>query len=130
MSFATVVDPRCVDTDPSEKRTTARFVCRLHGDCLPVDRLDAGSAWPAQATNISRGGINLRLCRRFEPGTLIALQFTSFPAEGAFMPLATVCHVDSDGSHWRLGCTWSRELTGEDLRALVGRSDVRRKKAA
>jgi PilZ domain len=129
MSVATAVDPLCATADLSEKRATARFVCRLNGDCRPVDPLDAGSGWPARATNISRGGINLRVCRRFEPGTLIALQFTSFPAEGAFMPLATVRHVSTDGSHWRLGCTWSRELAGEDLRGLVGRSDVLRKAA-
>jgi hypothetical protein len=128
MSAPTAEEPLCTDPD-FEKRATVRFVCGLNGDCRPADPLDAGNMWPARATNLSRGGINLSMCRRFEPGTIIALQFTSFPAEGAFMPLAKVCHVRLEGMHWLMGCTWSRELTGEELRSLVGRSDVLRKVA-
>jgi hypothetical protein len=119
----------CADSGISEKRATVRFTCGMYAACRAADPLDAGGAWPARANDISRGGINLRVVRRFEPGTIIAMQFTSFPAEGAFMPLARVCHVSLDGLHWRLGCVWMRELAGEDLRALVGRSDVLRKAA-
>jgi hypothetical protein len=94
-----------------------------------VAPLETGNRWPARVTDISRGGINLRLPRRFEPGTFLTLELTSYPAEGAFMPLVRVCHVQEDGLHWRLGCAWSRELAGEDLRALVGRADRSRKAA-
>jgi hypothetical protein len=123
MSLAIAADSACAE---AEKRSTTRFGCVLSGECRPADPLDSASTWPAHATNISRGGVNLKACRRFEPGTIIVLQFTSFPAEGAFMPLAKVRHVRLDGVHWQFGCTWSRELTGEELRALVGRSDVQR----
>lgn len=126
---ATATVPACAAAELTEKRASVRFVCGLHGECQPMDPRDAGNCWPTRATNLSRGGINLRMCRRFEPGTILALQFTSFPAEGTFMPLVKVCHVSADGLHWRLGCTWSQELTGEDLRALVGRSDVHRRAA-
>ena len=74
MSLAIAADSACAE---AEKRSTTRFGCVLSGECRPADPLDSASTWPAHATNISRGGVNLKACRRFEPGTIIVLQFTA-----------------------------------------------------
>lgn len=109
---------------PLERRATVRIECALRADCQPIAALEAGNHWPARATDISQGGINLRVSRRFEPGSFLTVQFTSAPADEIYVPVARVCHVSKDGMHWRLGCVWARALTAEDFQTLVGRLDA------
>lgn len=110
---------------PLERRKRTRFHCALRGECQPIGAMEAGNSWPARAADISRSGVNLRLSRRFEAGTFLAIHFSGQPADDVMMPLARVCHVVADGMHWRIGCVWARELSKEDLRTLVGKLEKR-----
>ncbi|MBY0523937.1 MAG: PilZ domain-containing protein [Gemmataceae bacterium] len=110
--------------DGSERRTSIRHVCELSGDCQPIAALEAGNRWPVQAANISEGGVSLMLSRRFEPGTLLAVEFVSDPADTAYMPLARVCRASRAGNYWLLGCSWADGLGADDLRTLVGKTKI------
>lgn len=108
----------------TERRVEARHACQLEGECQPITALEAGNHWPAKATDISCGGVSLRVSRRFEPGTILALQFAWQAVDAACTPFARVSHVSADNMHWRIGCKWARELSSEDLRPLLAAAGV------
>lgn len=117
-------EPERPEQEAPERRAWVRFECALRGDCQPIAVLEAGNQWPARATDVSRGGVSLRLSRRFEPGSFLTVHFSTPPADELYMPVARVCHISPDGMHWRIGCVWARALSADDLQVLVGRSDV------
>jgi hypothetical protein len=57
--------------------------------------------------------------RRFEPGTLLTVELPAEDGRSAYTVLACVVHVRSqtDGT-WALGCSFSRELSDDDLVAF------------
>ena len=102
-----------------ERRGSVRHVCALQGDCQPITALETGNHWPVQAADISLGGVRLLLSRRFEPGTLLAIEFVSAD-DSAYMPLARVCRVSLSETYWLHGCAWADALAQEELGTLVG----------
>jgi hypothetical protein len=112
-----------ISTGPAlavERRTEKRFPCARKADCQPITQLEVGNLWPVQLLDVSNTGVCLRLSRRFEPGTLLALGLA--PDNG--LALARIRHVRPRGSYWLLGCTWTTELSNEDLRPLVNPGTV------
>ncbi len=89
------------------------------GDCQPITQL-AGNRWPTLLRDISGGGVGIRLSRRFEPGTLLALTLGPSLANTTSLPLARVQRVSSAGVYWWLGCAWADEMNEDDLYLLVG----------
>ena len=107
-----------------ERREASRFPCSARGNCQPVTATEAGNCWPVEAVNISVGGIGVLLSRRFEPGTLLALELSRESNESVYLPLARVCRATPNGPHWLLGCVWQGLLGTEDMQSLVGAADL------
>lgn len=72
---------------------------------------------PAQARDISRGGIRLRIPRNFSPGTLLSIEFP-----GVITVLATVIHDGASEQDMSvLSCVFTSELGDEHLKAFGAR---------
>jgi hypothetical protein len=73
----------------------------------------------ARVQDVSRGGIGLIARQRFEPGDMLRVDLADGPERAPETVLACVVHVTElhDGE-WLVGCTWSGELTAEELRAF------------
>jgi len=100
-------------------------LCQLPTSCQPVmGKYD--TCWSGRILNISRGGVNVLMPRRFEPGTLLQIEI-HFPADQDKEPhavLARVVHANPKGpGHWSLGCAFPWAITEEDLRAMLAASE-------
>jgi PilZ domain len=98
-----------------ERRRASRHSSDMETTCQPVGSRDSAT-WDGWCRDISTSGIGLILSRRFEPGTLLAIDVEN-PAQGvSYNVLARVIHATAqeDGT-WRLGCAFARELAEEDL---------------
>ena len=72
-----------------------------------------------EVRNLSVGGIAVRLTRRFEPGSVLAMDVQGRDGSISWAVFARVIHVmlQNDGS-WLLGCAFTNPLSEEDLKAL------------
>jgi hypothetical protein len=116
---STIQHPQNATAKPAERRAWVRFPCDLESACHPL----AGTQslqWPGKVCNLSRGGIALALGRRFEVGTVLAIDVQGKLAETGANVLARVVHVkvQSDGS-WLLGCAFTKPLSEDDLQKLL-----------
>jgi hypothetical protein len=103
----------------NDRRGSHRQNCTVQGRCQPVTALEAGNNWPIQARDISERGVAIVVCRRFEPGTLLAVNLTDQSQSEISMPLARVQRVVSSGTAWLLGCIWADEVEGSILDCLL-----------
>jgi PilZ domain len=94
------------------------YPCEVQTTCQPPSgwRKDP---WPAVIRDISTGGLCLRLGRRFERGAGLAIDL---PTEqgGTTTVLARVHHVEAGEGGWLLACTFISELSGDEVRAVLG----------
>ena len=104
---------------PEDQRTWVRFPCRVKATCQVVAAAPE-VPWPAEVRNISPSGIRLRVERPVETGTLLSLDLQDTTGRVTTTMLACVVHVaePQDGRR-SLGCNFIRELSDEDLRALL-----------
>jgi hypothetical protein len=87
-----------------------------------VRRFGAGPGAPAAARilDLSPTGIGLAFGTRVEPGTLLDLELVAGPDRPGLALLASVVYVAPWGDgQWALGCTFIRELSDADFRALT-----------
>ena len=98
-----------------DRRNSARFSCKLEAACRPVAMT---ANWSGKTADISADGVGLVLSRRFEPGTILSISLGG-QQDSAYMPLARVRRVTSVGTFWRVGCTWTDELTTDELHGLL-----------
>src|SRR5271170_4583911 len=104
-------DPSISLTEESnDRRGWVRHPIALRGQCQPVTSLEASLRWPIHTADVSAGGVGVVVCRRFEPGTLLALSLTAAGQGTVSMPLARVRRVSETGRRWLLGCAWVDEL--------------------
>ena len=103
----------------NDRRVSHRQNCMVQGRCQPVTALEAGNNWPIQARDISERGVAIVVCRRFEPGTLLAVHLTDQSQTEMSMPLARVQRVLPSGTAWLLGCVWADKLENNDLDCLL-----------
>ena len=77
-------------------------------------------AWEGVIEDISQQGVRLRLRRRFEPRTGVAIELPGKDGLDSETVYAKVVHVrnDEDGSYI-LGCRLMSELSGEELQRLL-----------
>jgi hypothetical protein len=103
-------------------RDTQRYPCEVQTTCQPPSgwRKDP---WPAVIRNVSTGGISLRLGRRFEPGTGLAIDLPTEDGSTSTV-LARVCHLEPGEGGWLLGCTFISELSDDEVRAILNLDPV------
>jgi hypothetical protein len=74
----------------------------------------------ASIRNVSRGGANLVVHRRFTPGDMISVEVPRESAAQSSAVLACVVHaVPLEAGCWSLGCAFSEHLDEDDLEAFV-----------
>jgi hypothetical protein len=106
-----------------ERRAWVRYACDLSGSCQPVSG-SRDRTWAARVQDISRGGLRLVVTRRFEPGTLLEIDLTDVKQIEVQSVLARVIHVTTQSlGMWCLGCSFHRELSEDDVRALRSESE-------
>jgi hypothetical protein len=108
----------------SERRAWVRFpytqgtAVTLESSLHP-DAADKGECWPATVQDISAGGLALVLGRRFEPGTVLSVDWTSEDASLSRGLLLRVRYVKPQGfGHWLIGGAFLQPLACEELQAL------------
>ncbi len=107
-----------------ERRVWVRYLCNLPTSCHPLLTKDT-ECWSGRVQNLSRGGLNLVVSRRFEPGTLLQIELQGPRDPEPRTVLARVVHArPCDANHWALGCSFPWELGEELLRALLDVSDA------
>ena len=103
-----------------ERRDIKRTACQLECQCRPMESHQLPAAWPATIRDISSGGFQLLLSRRFEPGTLLVVDVQDGQGQATRMLLARVVRVTSLArGRWILGCTFSVPLTPDDLETIL-----------
>jgi c-di-GMP-binding flagellar brake protein YcgR len=106
-----------------ERRIWVRFPCDVETRCEPANGPAAVAAeeerLSARIRDVSLGGIALVANRSYQPGTLLSVELPVAEGEPATTVLACVVHVQSqEAGEWLLGCSFSRELTDEDMQAF------------
>ncbi len=76
--------------------------------------------WPARVLNISANGVALSVAQCVEAGALLNIELQGASEESARVMLACVVRVDAlSAGGWVYGCNFIRELTEEELQALL-----------
>jgi hypothetical protein len=102
----------------ADQRTWMRFPCQVKATYQVVG-YEETPICRGEVLNISASGISLLVTQTIEMGSLLNLEIQQ--ASGTFKRtiLACVVRADQEGSRWALGCNFIRELSEEDLQALV-----------
>jgi hypothetical protein len=103
--------------DPAEdRRAFRRYPADLQVSCRALGAARADS-WPARLRDISTGGIGLVPGRRFEAGTLLAVELVNTPSGSPRTLLSRVMHVHAlPEREWLLGLALLREMGEDELR--------------
>ena len=102
-----------------DRRATIRYPSHSEGVCLPVGG-GADVRWSAQVKDVSDGGINLLVNRRFEPGSVLMLDFKGQHPDRPVCLLVRVVHVQALSKRkWSLGCRFGRRIGEEEVKSLV-----------
>jgi len=100
-----------------ERRAYERIPADVEVLCRPLGASRTES-WHGHLQNISTGGVDLLVERRFEAGTMLAIDPAASAQGRARRLMARVMHVGAQSSgEWRLGVELLRELTPEELGA-------------
>lgn len=104
-----------------DRRVWVRHSADVNTTCQAAGSL-AAERLSAVVRNVSQGGVSLLLGRPFEPGEMLGIELPG-PAEGTtYTVLACVVHArPQNDDEWFIGCTFSRELSDEDLQAFGAR---------
>jgi c-di-GMP-binding flagellar brake protein YcgR len=104
-----------LESGSDERRVWIRYPADLEAAFKPSGLFDSARL-SARVRNISLGGINLAGDRPFQPGELLTIELPGANEESPCNVLACVVHcAEEQAGEWSLGCTFSRELTDEDL---------------
>jgi hypothetical protein len=90
----------------------------LEASCHPIASA-RDDPWPAQVRDLSTGNIGLLIKRRFEPGTLLAVELQSVTQDYSRTLVARVIQAKSQGGgDWMIGCILASRLDDDELEAL------------
>jgi hypothetical protein len=104
---------------PDDQRSWVRFPCRVKATCQVVRDIPE-APWAVEVLNISPSGIGLRVDRAIDNGTLLNLDLQHPAGQITTSMLACVVHVTDLGGGLRsLGCNFIRELSEDELQALL-----------
>jgi PilZ domain len=103
----------------TERRAWTRYPTNLEIFCRPAVG-GAEMCWSGHIRNLSRGGLQLRMHRRFSPGALLKIDIPAlFEDPGAYLILRVIyATLQSDGS-WALGGALTQELDEDDLATIL-----------
>jgi hypothetical protein len=108
----------------TECRIYERHACQVPASCKPAAANEM--RWAGVIEDISQNGVRLRLRRRFEPCTSVAIELPGKNGLDLETVYAKVVHVRNDGeSSYVLGCRLMSALSEEEVQRLlsVGASD-------
>jgi hypothetical protein len=116
--YRLVGGPQGAGAPEEDRRVWVRFPSGLETTLQPA-RVPDGPRLAARVGDVSRGGIHLVLDRPFEAGEMLSVELPA--AEG--QPLSTVLAcvvraVGAEGGAWSVGCSFSAELSADDLEAF------------
>ena len=102
----------------TECRVYKRYDCEVPTWCQPTSASE--TRWNATILEISQTGLRMRLRRRFEPRSGLAIDLPGRDGDEPYTVYVKVVHVqrDPDGM-WNLGCELMSELSEEELERLV-----------
>jgi PilZ domain len=110
-----------VQETEDERRIWVRYPADLETSYRPEGQAH-GTRLSARVRNISLGGICLSVDRPFMPGDLLSVELPGATEQSRCHVLACVVHAGlGDEGEWILGCTFSRELSNNDLEAFGAR---------
>ena len=102
-----------------ERRGTVRFACNLKVTFRPIGLLELMPV-PVQVRDVSTRGIGLISAAPLVAGTFIVIDLPSAQGSAPLRKAARVVRlVPSAGNRWLLGCAFTRELSTDELKALV-----------
>jgi hypothetical protein len=102
-----------------ERRASVRRDSNAKGTCQTLSQRHE-STWEATVRNISLTGIGLLLARRFEPGTLLAIELTETSEQRQRLLVARVAHATlQPDDKWLIGCAFMSPLHDEELQELL-----------
>jgi hypothetical protein len=102
----------------AEARVYERHSCQVRASCQPAAANEM--RWEAIIEDVSQGGVCLRLRRRFEPRSGLAIELPGIDGHDAETVYAKVVRVTSAGDGtYLLGCKFMSELSEEELHRLV-----------
>ncbi len=99
-------------------RAYVRFPCDVRTSCRRISNSLPGGRW-VKVQNVSPTGIGLLVQRALEPGEVLSVQLPGTPPRTV---LACVVHCTGQREDaWLLGCTFSTELSDEELQVFGAR---------
>jgi hypothetical protein len=105
-------------------RQADRHTCEIQTTCQPPSAW-AKDPWPATIRDICTGGLSLRLNRRFERGSGLAIELPTEDGTTTTV-LARVAHVHAEPEGgWTLGCTFISELSDEEVKVVLNLDPVK-----
>jgi c-di-GMP-binding flagellar brake protein YcgR len=103
----------------ADQRVWMRFPCNVRGTYQQISTFGAPTA-EARVLNISATGVGLLVDELVEAGTLLSVDLKPDSGADSRTMLACVVHVNAQANgQFALGCNFIRELSEEDLEALV-----------
>jgi len=104
-----------------ERRVWVRSLSDVETNCKPAEAPATGRM-SARIRNVSRGGANLLVPERLGSGALLSIEMPGSTPGDEYFVLACVIHSALQPSgEWSLGCTFARELSEEEVQALVSK---------
>jgi hypothetical protein len=105
--------------ETEERRIRVRYPSNVHVHFQAVNG-SLGARLTARVRNISLGGVSLIVGHRFTPGDLLSIELPQADGRPGATVLACVVHVTPQPSgEWALGCNFIRELSDDELKALL-----------
>ena len=114
-------DSAPADRQGCECRVYERHASGLASRCQPASAFGKEDLkWSGTIDNISIGGLGLKLERRFEKGTGLAIELPDRVNNASYVVLAKVVHVAKQTDDtYLLGCKFVSELSEDEVRRLV-----------
>ena len=102
-------------------RIYERLTCEMPTTCQPASALAMKEMrWSAIITDISQGGVRVKLQRRFERGTGLAIEMPGDAQRESAVVFVKVRHVKAqDDGTWALGCKFISELSDDEVQRLI-----------
>jgi hypothetical protein len=104
-----------------ECRVYERQSCEIPTNCQPASVQEMKEIrWDATINDLSKGGLRIKLRRRFEKGTGLAVELPGDSTRSPSVVFVKVVHINrhEDGA-WLLGCRFLSELGEDQLQRLV-----------
>ena len=104
-----------------ESRVYERHPCDVPTICQPAAAREMEELrWTATISDISQGGVSIRLHRRFERGACLAIELPGDAQRESAVVFVKVVHVRrADDGRWALGCRFVSVLSDDEVQRLL-----------